>query len=712
MAGIKRKLPSESAKPSDATKSKKLKSAPAPPAASKAPKAVKKITKSKPAPESDDIDESDTTESENGFYGFSAKEGEDENSPSSAGDESDVEDEQMEVEQEKGQVNSDRQKAINGGTSSKEAHAKQKALAKERKAAKPNADSIIRSKKIWERLRRKSHVPKDERKQLVTELYEIVTGRVKEFVFKHDSVRVIQCALKYANLEQRKMIARELKGEYRSLAESRYAKFLIGKLLVEGDAEVRDLIIPEFHGHVRRLINHPEASWILDDIYRGIATPQQKAILLREWYGPEFAIFKTANKEDATADLSMTLEETPEKRKPIMSYLFGLINQLIQKKLTGFTMLHDAMLQYFLNIKPGSEEATEFLELLKGDEEGDLLKNLAFTKSGSRVVCLALAYGSAKDRKNILKVYKDTIETLGYDNNGHKVLLAAFDVIDDTVLTSRSIFPELLGKDAAAQPEKIVALANHLVGRIPLLYPITGPAKSLFTDDAELKLLDEIHEVRSTTSKKEPEIRRKELVRSLSGPVLATIAAEAAQLAQSSFGCQLITEALLGCEGDKEAAVNATADVAAGDPSAEDHIARSSHGGRMLKTLVLGGHYDPKTKKVTLVDPPLNFHDALYERIKEHVLDWATGSSSFVVVNLLEAEGFSHREELVKTLKKNRKRLETAAKEETEEQKARRESEVGGDQPEGEKKNKGRKKKAVAPAVGNAGAKLLLQKLA
>ena len=77
-------------------------------------------------------------------------------------------------------------------------------------------------------------MPKDERKQLVTELFEIVTGRVKEFVFKHDSVRVIQCALKYANLEQRKMITRELKGEYRGLAESRYAKFLIGKMLVEG----------------------------------------------------------------------------------------------------------------------------------------------------------------------------------------------------------------------------------------------------------------------------------------------------------------------------------------------------------------------------------------------------------------------------------------------------------------------------------------------
>jgi pumilio family protein 6 len=109
-------------------------------------------------------------------------------------------------------------------------------MAKERKAAKPNADEIARSKKLWERLRLKSHVDLEERKKLITELFDIVTGRVKDFVFKHDSVRVIQCALKYANKEQRKMIAEELKGEYRALAESRYAKFLIAKLLVTGYA--------------------------------------------------------------------------------------------------------------------------------------------------------------------------------------------------------------------------------------------------------------------------------------------------------------------------------------------------------------------------------------------------------------------------------------------------------------------------------------------
>lgn len=120
------------------------------------------------------------------------------------------------------------------GTSSKELHAKQKTLMQQRKAAKPNAANVQRSKKLWERLRLKSHVPREERKKLVEELFEIMTGHVKDFVFKHDAVRVVQTAIKYANREQRRMIAKELRGNFLALAEGRYSKFLIGKLVVHG----------------------------------------------------------------------------------------------------------------------------------------------------------------------------------------------------------------------------------------------------------------------------------------------------------------------------------------------------------------------------------------------------------------------------------------------------------------------------------------------
>jgi pumilio family protein 6 len=558
----------------------------------------------------------------------------------------------------------------------------------------------------------------------VTELFEIITGRIKDFVLKHDSVRVVQTAIKYANPEQRLLIAGELAGTYRQLAESRYAKFLIGKLLVQGDDKIRDIIVPEFFGNVRRLIKHPEASWILDDVYRGVASRQQKAQILREWYGAEFALFEKDKSEKISGNLADILAENPGKRGPIMRSLQELINHLIQKKMTGFTLLHDAMLQYFLNVKPGTEEITDYLELIKGDEEGDLLKNLAFTRSGSRVVCLALAYGTAKDRKQILKTYKDTLQMMAGDPNGHIVILTAYEVIDDTVLTSKSIFPELLTKDAEKQVENIVLAANDINSRTTLLYLFQGRSKALFPANlaADIEILEEVDIIRSTTSKKDPEIRRSELAKALSPFLLKAIEVAAGDLVASSFGCQFVTEVLFGADGEKSAPLKAVAETAAGDPTyvqpavegTEDaqppsHIAATPWGGKMLKALIAGGRYDIKTKTVVPVEPPLNFADILYTNIEEHIIDWATGSSSFVILALTEATNFSKKDELMRILKQNKKKLQKAANEETHEQKSRREASLA---EKNVVKVKGKKQKAVKVIeVGNKGSALLLEKL-
>ncbi|KAI0141347.1 armadillo-type protein [Pestalotiopsis sp. NC0098] len=621
------------------------------------------------------------------------------------------------------------------GQNSRESHMKQKALALERKNAKPLADESHRAKKLWERLRRKSHVPKEERAKLVEELFAIVTGRVKEFALKHDTVRVVQTAIKYSNVERRKMIARELKGTYAQLAESKYAKFLIGKLLVEGDKEIRDIIVPEFYGKVRKLINHPEASWILDDIYRGAATTEQKAIMLREWYGPEFAIFKSEG-SDLTADLSKIIAAEPSKRIFIVRYLLDMTNQLIQKKMTGFTMLHDAMLQYFLNVQNGGDEQKEYIEMIKEDENGDLLKNMAFTKSGARLTCLLLAHGTAKDRKQIIKTYKDTFQLMSTDPWAHLIILATYDLIDDTVLTSKSIFPELLGKNDGNEGENMLVLANDPHGRFAIRYLFEGTSKVLFdaSHASHLQVLEEIHEIRKTTSKKDADIRRKELIAAMSPTLLAGIEAVAFDLTSTSFGCQLVSDVLLDGAGDKSGALQAIASTAEGDPSVGSdgnlpdadaeaapegeeqapvglHISKTAHGGRLFKTLIAGGHFDKATRKIIPVDPPLHFADILYPIIKDHIVSWATGPSSFVPVSLLEADDFSSKDELKKTLKKEKKTLEKAATEETEDQKAAREAaEASGDSDKAAKKSKKAAPKKER-SVGNAGAKILLEKL-
>ncbi|KAK7226681.1 hypothetical protein V2G26_014684 [Clonostachys chloroleuca] len=125
----------------------------------------------------------------------------------------------------------------------------------------------------------------------------------------------------------------------------------------------------------------------------------------------------------------------------------------------------------------------------------------------------------------------------------------------------------------------------------------------------------------------------------------------------------------------------------------------------MLKSLIQGGRYDKAAGKVIPVDPPLEFSNVLYPVIKDHIVDWATGPGSFVVVGLVESSDFKDKDALKKVLKKNKKLLEKASTEATAEQKASKEAD--------EKEQKGNKKgkKRTEKPVGNMGCKILLEAL-
>jgi len=197
-----------------------------------------------------------------------------------------------------------------------------------------------------------------------------------------------------------------------------------------------------------------------------------------------------------------------------------------------------------------------------------------------------------------------------------------------------------------------------LTARIPLLYLLDDSQPSWLLSEEDKKVLGEIREIRTTTSKKDAQIRRLELVRAMSGPLLDLIAAHAETLMESSFGCQFVSEVLFGAVGDKAAALNAVATWAENKSANLD----SPHSGRTLKALVQGGPFDRKTKSVKLVEPALNFADLLYEKIKDNILPWASGPDSFVIVAMLEAKAFAKQQILMKQLKQYRSQLEQVGK--------------------------------------------------
>lgn len=529
-------------------------------------------------------------------------------------------------------------------------------------------------------------MPRDERKTLVAELFGLIEGRVKDFVFKHDSVRTVQTALKYATPDQRKSIAKELQGEYRTLVEGRYSKFLVAKLLVQGDKETREMVISEFYGHVKKLINHPEASWILDDTYRQLASPAQKTRLLREWYGPEYSMLQTTsitgNDNTMTADLPTILKTHPETKRPTLKHLHTSINSLIQKKMTAFTMLHDAMLQYSLSIS-ATEDISDWLTLLTPSDEADLdlLKNLAFTPSGVRVVTRALALGTAKDRRSMLRAFKDHIETITCDSNAVHVLLAAYEVVDDTKMLSKLIFPELLAAktvDHAERTAAIAAMATHPTGRVALLWLIVSEGlpkpKWLVQPTSQTDtVLAEVNAIKSTagTSKKQDPTRRAELLQALlttsESGILATINQRTNELSTSSFGCQFVAEVLLHA-GDGSSSDDDDAAAAAAVRPALGSVARLATAtqsptpaiGRLLKSLAQGGPYDSDKKTAIHVPWLTDFPHMLWEHIAPRVAEWATGPESFVVVALAENGSFSRRAEVLGALQKVKGELEGA----------------------------------------------------
>ena len=118
---------------------------------------------------------------------------------------------------------------------------------------------------------------------------------------------------------------------------------------------------------------------------------------------------------------------------------------------------------------------------------------------------------------------------------------------------------------------------------------------------------------------------------------------------------------------------------------------------------------DHETKTIKPVVPALNFADILYCSIEEHIIEWATGPSSFVVLALVEASNFSRKDDLLQILRDNKKKLQKAAKQETPEQKLRRET---AETEKGVVRSKAKKSKVVkVREVGNKGSAILLQKL-
>ncbi|KAJ7198843.1 armadillo-type protein [Mycena pura] len=483
---------------------------------------------------------------------------------------------------------------------SREAHKAQKLLQEQRRGAKPHSTLLVDAKRVW-CLAHAKNLNADDRQKHIQDLMNVIRGHVKDIVFKHDASRIVQTVVKHGRQKERDEIASELKGKYKELAQNKYSKFLVSKLIRLCPTH-RPSILKEFQGQVIRLLLHREATSVLADAFELYANAYERALLVRDFYGKETSLFTVTSgseqdKELARKGLAGVLESAdPERRKRVLSSVKDALTSIFNNSDKGavtHAVVHRALWEYIVAVNSSHDEADaakQFREIFEVCQ--DVLAELVHTKDGSRVVREFLARGSAKDRKQILKVLKSHVERMCVDDEAQIVLFTALDVIDDTKLVVKTLVPEMT---TAAN-----TLCQTPQGRRALLYLIVPRIRRHFTP-AQIATLAETDELRAQTSKKAPEVREAEIRAGASEALIDWVKDHGARLLRETGASLVITEILLFADGDKTAAGETLLRAASASYPGDEHAQHPidlPHSSRMYKTLLQGGHFSRATDAI------------------------------------------------------------------------------------------------------------------
>ncbi|XP_069820377.1 pumilio homolog 3 [Dendropsophus ebraccatus] len=434
---------------------------------------------------------------------------------------------------------------------------------------KSNYDIMSKSKQVWEKIRRKD-CDASKRSKLVKELEKLLQGNVKSIAFAHDTTRVIQCYIKHANEKQRNAIFEELKEHIVDLSKSKYARNIVRKFLMYGSKPQIAEIIKSFKGQVKKLLRHSEASYIVEYAYNHKAILEQRNMLCEELYGNTFRFYKSA----IHPSLDQVLEAQPEKKESILEEMKQILVPLAQKEaVIKHSLVHKVFLDFFTHAS--SKVRSEMIEAIR-----EAVIYMIHTHDGARVGMHCLWHGTPKDRKIFAKTMKSFVEKIATGEFSHLVLLAMFDCVDDTKLIKQIILSEIISI--------LPNLMQDKYGRKVILYLLSGRNSAHFLPE----IIDVLKQGDGNAhSKKDPAIRQRELLETVSGPLLKYLESNIQDLVLQNAMCAVVTNTLLFALGDPQPVMSAIASIAAEDfvPGGKDgelHIAEHPAGHLVLKWLL------------------------------------------------------------------------------------------------------------------------------
>ena len=91
--------------------------------------------------------------------------------------------------------------------------------------------------------------------------------------------------------------------------------------------EQRGNLITMLYNNVLRLVKHTEASEIVELAYNDYANATQRSLMLQEFYGPQYALFK----DKGGRSLGQILADDPEQSSKLIGHMKRVLLSLTSK---------------------------------------------------------------------------------------------------------------------------------------------------------------------------------------------------------------------------------------------------------------------------------------------------------------------------------------------------------------------------------------------
>lgn len=478
-------------------------------------------------------------------------------------------------------------------------------------------DVVKLLKTYWEDLRREDCIL-EKKTQLLNQICNLVKGRVKEFIFAHDTVRVLECVFADGTEEHRNLLFEEIKEDIVTLSKSKYGKFLIMKILRYGTKKHKEAVMTAFSGTVTQLMKHTVAAEVVETAFNEYANAFQRFQIIQEFYGSSYRLFKESN----IHNLAELLEKKPETKQSVISSMKEELMKVLEKSVVKHSLIHHVLLQFFLNCDHASR--SEVIESLR-----EVVPEILHTKDGSRVAMHCVWFGDHKDRKVIVKHMKTFVKKIAMEEHGHMVLLSLFDCVDDTNVLEKIIIKEL--------HENLLEISQNVHGKKVLVY-LLNPRDSHFFHPDVINILKRGDN--NANSKKNPEKRQQELKMAIAEPLSQLIVNNIADLYKNNAFCLFTVTILKHTVGNRRQAFESIAKLASERYTSENknvHVIEYPGSFFMLKQLILN---DTSEQAEGRNLDSVTFSEVLVNTIPDGIMKtWFNcNRGAFLLVNLLETE--------------------------------------------------------------------------